>query len=88
MSRVDLKLYDYLILAMYPADTRTGAEEKIREALRNTEEDAEITDLLGCVLEKLAILTDEEYRQLDLEPYRQEPVEEDENDNEEDDDLE
>lgn len=86
MSTMNLDLDDYLVLAMLQAETRSEAEEKLKETLQYVGDDVAEKELIRSVLWKIGMMTDEEYRQLDLEPYRQEPVEEDENEG--DDDLE
>ena len=59
---------EMLILAMYMAGSRVEAIESLEEAL--TESDyPDAAELISGALEKLALITDEDYLQQDLDEY-------------------
>ena len=67
---------EYIIMAMFQKDNRLQTMDEIRGILPFAKEDEEILGLANSTLEKLAGISDREFLTLDLEPYRQEPVEE------------
>ena len=67
---------EYIMMAMFRKDNRQQTMDEIRGILPFVKEDEEILDLANSTLEKLAGISDREFLALNLEPYRQEPVEE------------
>ena len=48
---------------------------EIRSVIPFLKEDAEMLDLVNSTLEKMERISDEDFSRINLEPYRQEPVE-------------
>ena len=59
---------EMLILAMYMAGSRVEAIESLKEALTETD-GPDAAELISGVLEKLSLITDEDYPQQDLGEY-------------------
>lgn len=69
---------EYIMMAMFQRDSRLQTMNEIRGILPFAEGDEEIINLANTTLEKLGRISDKEFLNLDLEPYMQEPVEEQE----------
>lgn len=67
---------EYIMMAMFQKDNRQQTMDEIRGILPFVKDDEEILDLANSTLGKLAGTSDREFLSLNLEPYRQEPVEE------------
>lgn len=66
---------EYLIMAMFQMENRQQTMREIRSAAPYLKDDAEILSLVNSTLAKMEKLSDQEFALLDLEPYKQEPVE-------------
>ena len=67
---------EYIMMAMFQRENRLQTMGEIRGILPFVKDDGEILSLANSTLEKLGGISDREFSALDLEPYRQEPVEE------------
>ena len=66
---------EYLIMAMFQMENRQQTMREIRSAAPFLKDDAEILSLVNTTLAKMKKLSDQEFALLDLEPYKQDPVE-------------
>ena len=78
MRKIQFEENEYLVMAMFEGENRLITMEKIREVIPYVEDDEEIYPLVMTTLEKLKCLSDEEFKKIDLEPYKQEVEDEDE----------
>lgn len=78
MRKIEFEENEYLVMAMFEGENRLITMEKIREVIPYVEDDAEIYPLVMTTLEKMKCLSDEEFKKIDLEPYKQEVEDEDE----------
>lgn len=67
---------EYILMAMFQRGSRQETMEGIRSAVPFVGEDEEMPALINGTLEKMERITEEEFLSLDLEPYKEEPVEE------------
>ena len=63
-------------MAMFQKDSRTKTIQEIRCVLPFISDDGDMLTLVNGTLRKMELLTDQEYADMDLEAYRQEPLEE------------
>ena len=66
---------EYILMAMFQRESRQATIDKIHSVIPYVSRDEEMLFLINSTLEKLWFLSDEAFLSLDLEPYRQEPVE-------------
>ena len=66
---------EYILMAMFQRESRQKTIDKIQSVIPYVSRDEEMLFLINSTLEKLWFLSDEAFLSLDLEPYRQEPVE-------------
>ena len=66
---------EYFLMAMFQKESRQATIEEIHKAIPYIGRDEEILALINSTLEKLWFLSDESFLSMDLEPYRQEPLE-------------
>ena len=66
---------EYLIMAMFQMENRQQTMRESRSSVSFLKDDAEMLLLVNSTLEKMENLSDQEFSLLDLEPYKQEPVE-------------
>lgn len=66
---------EYLLMAMFEQGNRRQTMREIRSVIPFLKEDAEMLDLVNSTLEKMERISDEDFSRINLEPYRQEPVE-------------
>lgn len=67
---------EYILMAMFQRENRLQTMSEIRGILPFVKDDEEILSLANTTLEKMGRITDREFSTFNLEPYRQEPVEE------------
>ena len=67
---------EYIMMAMFQRENRLQTMSEIRGILPFVKDDEEILSLANTTLEKMGRISDREFSALDLESYRQEPVEE------------
>lgn len=63
---------EYLTMAMFEADTREKVLTDLKDCLQFITNDQELTDLVKSTIGKLKRITDEDYKKMDLSPYKQE----------------
>lgn len=66
---------EYLMMAMFEQGNRRQTMREIRSVIPFLKEDAEMLSLVNSTLEKMEHISDEEFSGIDLEHYRQEPME-------------
>ena len=66
---------EYILMAMFQRESSQKTIDKIHSVIPYVSRDEEMLFLINSTLEKLWFLSDEAFLSLDLEPYRQEPVE-------------
>ena len=66
---------EYLIMGMFQKENRLQTMREIRSVIPFLKDDEEILSLVNSTLAKMEELSDQEFALLDLEPYKQEPVE-------------
>ena len=66
---------EYLIMAMFEKGNRQQTMREIRGVLPFLKEDAEMLALVNSTLNKLGRISDRDFSEMDLEPYKQEPME-------------
>lgn len=64
-----------LVMAMFQKKSRQQTMREIRSAIPFVKEDAEMLSLVNSTLEKMERISDRDFAGMDLEPYRQEPME-------------
>ena len=68
--------FEKTIMAMFWKEDRLRTMDEIRSVIPFIKEDEEIYPLVNSVLEKMGEISDQDFLALDLEAYKQEPVEE------------
>lgn len=66
---------EYILMAMFQKESRQETMEEIRSAVPFIGEDEEMHFLINSTLEKMGRISDEMFLSLDLEPYKEESVE-------------
>lgn len=66
---------EYILIAMFHEESRQETIDRIHNVIPYIGRDEEMLLLINSTLEKLWFLTDEAFLALDLEEYRQEPME-------------
>lgn len=66
---------EYLIMAMFEKENRQQTMREIRGVIPFLKEDAEMLALVNSTLDKMGRISDRDFSEMDLEPYRQEPME-------------
>ena len=66
---------EYFLIAMFQKESRQATIEEIHNVIPYIGRDEEMLALINSTLEKLWFLTDEAFLNMDLEPYKEEPVE-------------
>lgn len=64
-----------LIMAMFQKESRLQTMNEIRGVIPFAKDDEEILPLINSTLEKMSEISDQDFLALNLEPYKQEPVE-------------
>jgi len=64
-----------ILMAMFQMENREATIEKIHSVIPYIDRDEEMLALANSTLEKLCSLSDGAFLRLDLEPYKQEPAE-------------
>lgn len=76
MRKIQFEENEYLVMAMFEMDNRLSTIEKIQEVLPFVESDQEIYLLVMTTIEKMKCISDDDFKNMDLEPYKQETEEE------------
>ena len=71
MRIIAFKKDEYIVMAMFEAENRQATIGKIEEILPFIQKDAELVKIVTGTIEKMKRMPDEQFAQLDLEPYRQ-----------------
>lgn len=66
---------EYLVMAMFQMENRQQTMREIRSAVPFLKDDAEMLSIVNSTLAKMEKLSDQEFDLLELEPYKQDPVE-------------
>ena len=66
---------EYFLIAMFQRESRQATIGEIHQVIPYIGRDEEMLILINSTLEKLWLLSDEAFLNLDLEQYRQEPLE-------------
>ena len=66
---------EYLIMAMFEKKNRQQIMREIRGVIPFLKEDAEMLAIVNSTLDKMGRISDRDFSEMDLEPYRQEPME-------------
>lgn len=74
--RISFEEEEYFLMAMFQKESRMETMGEIRTVIPFVKEDAEILSLINSTLKKMEHISDDIFSKLDLEVYRQEPVEE------------
>lgn len=71
MRKVVFEQDEYLVMAMFDTGSCQRTMEKVQESLPYIKDDEELHKLVIETIEKMKRLSEEEYRAIDLEPYKQ-----------------
>ncbi len=66
---------EYILIAMFQKESRQATIDEIHSVIPYIGRDEEMLVLINSTLEKLNFLSDKAFSSLDLEAYKQEPVE-------------
>lgn len=66
---------EYYIIAMFQKESRQQTMKAIQNILPFLKEDVEMFSLVEGTLERVGQISDQEFQQLDLEPYKEETLE-------------
>lgn len=66
---------EYMMMALFQKENRRQTMREIRSVIPFVKEDAEMLSLINSTLEKMGRISDQEFSGIDLEPYMQEPME-------------
>lgn len=66
---------EYLIMAMFEKENRRQTMREIRGVVPFLKDDAEMLTLVNNMLNKMGHISDKDFSEIDLEPYRQELME-------------
>ncbi|MCD8107044.1 MAG: transposon-transfer assisting family protein [Oscillospiraceae bacterium] len=76
IKKITFEEDELIILAMFEKDNRQDTIREIEDVLPFVKDDTEVESLVIGTIEKLKMMSDEEFARLDLEEYKQEPVDE------------
>lgn len=76
MIKVSFEQDEMLVMAMFDAGNRKHTLERIEEVVPYVQNDDEVLPLVVNTIEKMKRISDAEFHKLDLEPYKQEPEDE------------
>ena len=77
MRRISFDEEELYVIAVFESSTREKTIAVMEEVLPEIKEDPEMYDLLFSALEKLKLVTDDIFEELDLDDYREDPDMED-----------
>ena len=78
MRKITFDEEELLVLAILEPDNRKNAIVRLEEILPEVKDDPDMEAIVVSVTEKLKLISDEVYKQLGLEEYREELLAEDE----------
>lgn len=76
MRKVTFEQNEMLVMAMFDAGNRKHTLERIEEVIPYVQDDEKVLPLVVTTIEKMKRLSDADFHKLDLEPYKQEPEDE------------
>ncbi|MCD7889672.1 MAG: transposon-transfer assisting family protein [Oscillospiraceae bacterium] len=76
IRKITFEKDELIILAMFEEEGRQETVKEIESVIPFVSDDTEIESLVIGTIEKLKMMSDEEFAKLDLEEYKQEPVDE------------
>ena len=71
MRMISFDKDEYIVMAMFEAENRQATMQQIEEILPFIQDDTELVKVVTGTIEKMKRMPDEQFAQLDLEPYRQ-----------------
>ena len=74
MKKITFDEEELFAIAVFNPDTRPNTIQAMKDVLPELKEDQEMYDLLVSAVEKLKRTSDQEYKKMDLEAYREEMV--------------
>lgn len=72
MKVIPFKQDEYIVMAMFESESRQATIRQIEEILPFIQNDIELVKIVTGTIEKMKRMPDEQFAQLDLEPYRRE----------------
>lgn len=78
MRKITFDEEELLVLAILEPDNRKNTIVRLEEILPEVKDDPDMEAIVASVTEKLKLISDEVYKQLGLEEYREELLAEDE----------
>ena len=78
MRKITFDEEELLVLAILEPDNRKNTITRLEEILPEVKDDPDMEAIIVSVTEKLKLISDEVYKQLGLEEYREELLAEDE----------
>ncbi len=76
MKKIVFEEDELIILAMFEEEGKQETIKEIESVIPFVSDDTEIESLVIGTIEKLKMMSDEEFAKLELEEYKQEPVDE------------
>lgn len=76
IRKITFEKDELIILAMFEEEGRQETVKEIESVIPFVSDDTEIESLVIGTIEKLKMMSDEKFAKLDLEEYKQEPVDE------------
>ena len=74
--RIRFEEDEYYLMAMLKKENRLATMQEIRAAIPFIKEHAQMLALINSALEKMEHISNDDFSRIDLEIYKQEPVEE------------
>ena len=74
--RIRFEEDEYYLMAMFKKENRLETMQEIRAVIPFIKEDAQMLALINSALEKMEHIANDDFSRIDLEIYKQEPVEE------------
>lgn len=74
--RIRFEEDEYYLMAMFKKENRLETMQEIRAVIPFIKEDAQMLALINSALEKMEHISNDDFSRIDLEIYKQEPVEE------------
>ena len=76
MRMISFDKDEYIVMAMFEGESCQATIGKIEEILPFIQKDTELVKIVTGTIEKIKRMSDEQFAQLDLEPYRREDEDE------------
>lgn len=72
MRMIPFEQDEYIVMAMFEAESRQATIRQIEEIVPFIQNDIELVKIVTGTIEKMKRMPDAQFAQLDLEPYRRE----------------